>query len=429
GEGLRVGDVVDVSHGDAHGGHRLLFSGVVVARTGEHHPLGEDPPGREPEGRGHSAQDGAQRHAAERAGFRGGRRVQIGVRVEPDDRELLVVSRSPLDGGHGDAAVAADQDDIVTVIVLGEGLRGECAHANEGAEAVDAGLHRLAGLVGDLDDRAGRARQIACDRLCAVDQLHRTGRGRALPLRNDHEAGHQTIVARRDRIVAPRSEVRRRLPHPARRDYSWPASRAACSGAAVTAEAAPPDFSAASRASTSVSCPMSSRLSNCASSEDAASSCLPWARASCRRTFSSKRPISLVGSRTSIDLTASATLFCASAVLARASSSLRLTFSCSSLVFMPLRPTLSFSTTSVWVAIVGSAAFASFSELIWRWRAIFARLSNLSASAVLPARRSSSALRLAASALPPHSAAAWMSSAWSRSSSRRLPIVSAIADS
>ena len=43
--------------------------------------------------------------------------------------------------------------------------------------------------------------------------------------------------------------------------------------------------------------------------------------------------------------------------------------------------------------------------------------------------RSSSALRLAASALLPHSVADLMSSWWSRSSRRRLPMVSAIADS
>ncbi len=152
-----------------------------------------------------------------------------------------------------------------------------------------------------------------------------------------------------------------------------------CAGAA-------PALSAARRASTSVSSPMSSRLLNCASRLDAASSCLPAASASWRRTLSSKRPSSLVGSSTSIDLTASCTLICASAVLARASSSLRLLFSCSSFCFMPLRPSLSLSTTSVCDSMVGSTAFASRSELIWRCSAILARLSNLSASAVLPRR-------------------------------------------
>ena len=64
---------------------------------------------------------------------------------------------------------------------------------------------------------------------------------------------------------------------------------------------------------------------------------------------------------------------------------------------------MSFSTTSVCASIVGSTAWAARSSLIWRCSAILARLSNLSASAVLPPRRSSSALRLAAMALLPHS--------------------------
>ena len=78
---------------------------------------------------------------------------------------------------------------------------------------------------------------------------------------------------------------------------------------------------------------------------------------------------------------------CAWALFARAISSDRLLLSCSSFSFMPLRPDLSLSTTSVWEAICGSAVFASFSDAIWRCRATLARLSNLSAFAVSPDAR------------------------------------------
>lgn len=61
-------------------------------------------------------------------------------------------------------------------------------------------------------------------------------------------------------------------------------------------------------------------------------------------------------------LTESIIRFCASADLARATSSSRLAFSSDSLVFIWSRPDFSRSTTSVCEAMVGSAARASFSE-------------------------------------------------------------------
>ena len=79
--------------------------------------------------------------------------------------------------------------------------------------------------------------------------------------------------------------------------------------------------------------------------------------------------------------------------------------------------------------MVGSASFASFSDCICLPIATFARLSNLSASAALPAARSSSPFAEAASALRPQSPAASTSSRWSCSSMRRLPIVTATASS
>jgi hypothetical protein len=90
---------------------------------------------------------------------------------------------------------------------------------------------------------------------------------------------------------------------------------------------------------------------------------------------------------------------------------------------IPLRPSLSFSTRTVCVAICSSKTFVCSSNEIWRLRAILARLSNRSASAALPAARSSSDLRDAASALAPHSPVASRASFASSSSSRRLPIV------
>lgn len=121
-------------------------------------------------------------------------------------------------------------------------------------------------------------------------------------------------------------------------------------------------FSAASRASTSALSPRLSSCSNWASRDEAASSCLPSAFASSRRTLSSNRLSSLVGSSTSMLLTESIIRFCASADLARATSSSRLAFSSDSLVFIWSRPDFSRSTTSVCEAMVGSAARASFSE-------------------------------------------------------------------
>lgn len=97
------------------------------------------------------------------------------------------------------------------------------------------------------------------------------------------------------------------------------------------------------------------------------------------------------------------------------------------MTFIWSSPVFSFSTTSLCEAIVGPAVFASCSDWSWRPSATFARLSNLSASGTDPAPRSSSAFRLAASALPPHSAAASTSSLWSCSISRRLPMVVATA--
>ncbi len=130
---------------------------------------------------------------------------------------------------------------------------------------------------------------------------------------------------------------------------------------------------------------------------------------------------------TSMFFTASSIVFCASAVRARATSSSRLAWSSVSLFLIESRPDLSLPTTSVCAAIVGSAVFASFSDCNCRPSATFARLSNRSASATDPDALSSSAFRLAARALEPHSAAASTSSLWSASSIRRLPIVVATA--
>ena len=96
--------------------------------------------------------------------------------------------------------------------------------------------------------------------------------------------------------------------------------------------------------------------------------------------MSSKRPSSLVGSSTSIDLTASWTLACASDILARATSWSRLVCSSPSLAFIAISPVLSFSTVSFWEAIIGAACLASVSKPICFDKAILASLSNLSAS-------------------------------------------------
>ncbi len=124
---------------------------------------------------------------------------------------------------------------------------------------------------------------------------------------------------------------------------------------------------------------------------------------------------------------ASCTCDCACTVFWRAFSSSRFDDSCWSLPRMVSRPCLSFSTTSVCDAMVGSAPFASLSDCIWRWRATRASASNLSAFGVLPAFRYSSAFWLAARALRPQSCAAWTSSRWSSSIIRRLPMVWATA--
>ena len=192
---------------------------------------------------------------------------------------------------------------------------------------------------------------------------------------------------------------------------------------------APPDFRAASRASTSAAAASVSSSSNCASRDDAAISACPATRASSRRTFSSKRDTSVVGSRTLIEEIASWTCDCACADFARATSSSRLPRSCSSFSFICARPVLSFSTTSFWEVIIGSAARASFSKAICLDSATFARLSNRSASEALPELRSWSALADAAAALAPQSAAAATSAAWSCSARRTLPMVTATASS
>ena len=102
-----------------------------------------------------------------------------------------------------------------------------------------------------------------------------------------------------------------------------------------------PPLSAARRASTSTSSMPSSRLANCASSDEAATSSIPRAWASWRRIFSSYRDISLVGSVIETLFTASWTCVCASASLARATSSSRFCTSSSRLARIALRPSLS----------------------------------------------------------------------------------------
>ena len=117
------------------------------------------------------------------------------------------------------------------------------------------------------------------------------------------------------------------------------------------------------------------------------------------------------------------------AIFERAISSSFFWTSSSRLARIPLRPSLSFSTRTVWVAICSSKILTCSSNVIWRLRAILARLSNLSASATLPAARYSSAFFEAARAFAPHSTAACLASFSSSSISRRLPIVWATASS
>ncbi len=156
---------------------------------------------------------------------------------------------------------------------------------------------------------------------------------------------------------------------------------------------------------------------------------MPRAWASSWRTFSSKRETSEVGSITLTLFMVSVTCRWALAIFDRAMSSSFFWISSSRLARIPLRPSLSLSTRTVWVAICSSKVLTCSSSEIWRLSAILARLSNLSASAALPAARYSSALRDAASAFPPHSRAASFASFSSSSRSRRLPIVWATASS
>ena len=67
-------------------------------------------------------------------------------------------------------------------------------------------LARIAGGGGHLDACGGGAGKIAGDRLGTVDEVHRPGGGRPLPLRDHEESGHASILSRR---VSPRNHSRR----------------------------------------------------------------------------------------------------------------------------------------------------------------------------------------------------------------------------
>ncbi|OLT48071.1 hypothetical protein BJF88_03685 [Cellulosimicrobium sp. CUA-896] len=120
---------------------------------------------------------------------------------------------------------------------------------------------------------------------------------------------------------------------------------------------------------------------------DAATSAWPMAIASSRRTFSSKRESSLVGSSTLMELSAPCTVCWACALFCRATRESRRDRSSPSLPFIAARPDLSFSTVSRWDAMSGSAWRTSCSALIWRPSATLARASNLSALSASPACR------------------------------------------
>ena len=134
-----------------------------------------------------------------------------------------------------------------------------------------------------------------------------------------------------------------------------------------------------------------------------------------------------MGSMTLTERMAPCTLTWASALFLRATSSSRLFLSSPSLTSIWVRPDLSWSTTWRCEAIIGSAAFASFSALICLVSAILASESHFSPPAASPADRSWSAFCEAARALPPQSRASATSASWSFSARRRFPMVWATA--
>ena len=149
---------------------------------------------------------------------------------------------------------------------------------------------------------------------------------------------------------------------------------------------------------------------------------MPRASASSRRTFSSMRAMSLVGSVTLMLAKDSWTCFWAAAILARATSSSRFWTSSSRLARRPLSADLSLSVNIVCEATLSVSALARFSAEIWFLRAALASSSNRAASAGTWVARAA-----AAAALLPQSP----TSAWARlrssSASRRLPTACATA--
>ena len=198
GEDLRVGQLIRGDRADAVLVDEALLLGIPSACSRQDH-AGRINAGGQTQWLDALAQDGAEHHAVE--GAAGGRRgrVQVGMRVDPDDREILVGDGR--DGTEGDTAVPADGDAVI-VCARGDGVADALAHTHGGAGPQDRCALRVTGLRQRLERGRRGARQISGDRLGAVDELHRAGGRRSLPLRGDDETRHDTPVGRGERTAA-----------------------------------------------------------------------------------------------------------------------------------------------------------------------------------------------------------------------------------
>ena len=184
----------------------VLFGVVERARAGENHAGGGHRTGLEGQPADTVAEHGPQHHAAEGARGRAVLVVQIRVGVEPDHREVVVGARRVRDGTDRHPAVAADEHDGLEL--RRERLVDEGPGAQQRAQPVDPGVEGFPGLHRHIQHGRGRARQVSGDRVGAVDELHRPGGGASLPLRDDEESGHPTILPHAGRVI-PNCRCRR----------------------------------------------------------------------------------------------------------------------------------------------------------------------------------------------------------------------------
>ncbi len=159
----RIAQRTGLERRQSESGGGSLLGRLVLACSGEHETLGRDGSRLEHETVGAVAQDGAQRHAAERARRRRVGGVQIGVRVEPDHGEIGMPP-----GGVSDGADGTPQSPPMSMTgsVIGSSSRSTSSRVRRSVlkrcTPVSTDSPASSGIATVVHDARGRSPAIAC---------------------------------------------------------------------------------------------------------------------------------------------------------------------------------------------------------------------------------------------------------------------------